>query len=306
MDIYLPIAGIPINLFTLLALGLAVGFLSGMFGVGGGFLLTPILIFIGIPPAIAVGSGANQLVATSLSGLIAHFRRGNVDFKMGGVMLIGGAGGSWLGIWIFGILRKIGQIDLVISLSFVTFLLVVGSLMGAESVRAILRRRRGPVRRKAHSHGWIHGLPFKMRFRKSKLYVSALLPVTIGFITGLFAAVMGVGGGFLMIPAMIYILGMTTSVVIGTSLLQIIFVAGIATFLHALNNQTVDILLVLLLSIGAVLGAELGVRAGLKLRAEYLRALLALVVLVVVVRLAFLLVTPPANEFSIGIVELLR
>jgi uncharacterized membrane protein YfcA len=306
MDIYLPIAGIPINLFTLLALGLAVGFLSGMFGVGGGFLLTPILIFIGIPPAIAVGSGANQLVATSLSGLIAHFRRGNVDFKMGGVMLIGGAGGSWLGIWIFGILREIGQIDLVISLSFVTFLLVVGSLMGAESVRAILRRRRGPVRRKAHSHGWIHGLPFKMRFRKSKLYVSALLPVTIGFITGLFAAVMGVGGGFLMIPAMIYILGMTTSVVIGTSLLQIIFVAGIATFLHALNNQTVDILLVLLLSIGAVLGAELGVRAGLKLRAEYLRALLALVVLVVVVRLAFLLVTPPANEFSIGIVELLR
>ncbi|MEE9299621.1 MAG: sulfite exporter TauE/SafE family protein [Alphaproteobacteria bacterium] len=306
MDIYLPIAGIPINLFTLLALGLAVGFLSGMFGVGGGFLLTPILIFIGIPPAIAVGSGANQLVATSLSGLIAHFRRGNVDFKMGGVMLIGGAGGSWLGIWIFGILREIGQIDLVISLSFVTFLLVVGSLMGAESVRAILRRRRGPVRRKAHSHGWIHGLPLKMRFRKSKLYVSALLPVTIGFITGLFAAVMGVGGGFLMIPAMIYILGMTTSVVIGTSLLQIIFVAGIATFLHALNNQTVDILLVLLLSIGAVLGAELGVRAGLKLRAEYLRALLALVVLVVVVRLAFLLVTPPANEFSIGIVELLR
>jgi uncharacterized membrane protein YfcA len=306
MDIYLPIAEIPINLFALLALGLAVGFLSGMFGVGGGFLLTPILIFIGIPPAIAVGSGANQLVATSLSGLIAHFRRGNVDFKMGGVMLIGGLGGSWLGIWIFGILREIGQIDLVISLSFATFLLVVGGLMGAESVRAILRRRRGPVRRKAHSHGWIHGLPFKMRFRKSKLYVSALPPIAIGFITGLFAAVMGVGGGFLMIPAMIYILGMATSVVIGTSLLQIIFVAGIATFLHAINNQTVDILLVLLLSVGAVLGAELGVRMGLKLRAEHLRALLALVVLVVVARLVFLLVTPPANEFSTGIVELLR
>jgi uncharacterized membrane protein YfcA len=306
MDIYLPIAEIPINLFALLALGLAVGFLSGMFGVGGGFLLTPILIFIGIPPAIAVGSGANQLVATSLSGLIAHFRRGNVDFKMGGVMLIGGLGGSWLGIWIFGILREIGQIELVISLSFATFLLVVGGLMGAESVRAILRRRRGPVRRKAHSHGWIHGLPFKMRFRKSKLYVSALPPIAIGFITGLFAAVMGVGGGFLMIPAMIYILGMATSVVIGTSLLQIIFVAGIATFLHAINNQTVDILLVLLLSVGAVLGAELGVRMGLKLRAEHLRALLALVVLVVVARLVFLLVTPPANEFSTGIVELLR
>ena len=174
MDIYLPIAGIPINLFTLLALGLAVGFLSGMFGVGGGFLLTPILIFIGIPPAIAVGSGANQLVATSLSGLIAHFRRGNVDFKMGGVMLIGGAGGSWLGIWIFGILREIGQIDLVISLSFVTFLLVVGSLMGAESVRAILRRRRGPVRRKAHSHGWIHGLrPWPRDSSRSQILLPA-------------------------------------------------------------------------------------------------------------------------------------
>lgn len=300
MEIYLPIAEIPLNIFLLLGLGLAVGFLSGMFGVGGGFLLTPVLIFLGVPPAVAVASGANQIVATSLSGLIAHFRRGNVDFKMGAVMLTGGLGGSWFGVWAFKLLREIGQIDLVISLSFVTFLLVVGGLMGAESLRAIVRRR-GALRRKAHAHTWIHGLPFKMRFHKSKLYVSALPPIAIGFITGVLAALMGVGGGFIMIPAMIYILGMSTSLVIGTSLLQIMLVAGFATFLHAVNNQTVDILLVLLISAGAVVGAEFGARVGLKLRAEHLRALLALMVLMVAGRLVFGLVTPPEHDFSVAL-----
>lgn len=302
MDIYLPIAELPLNVFVLLGLGLAVGFLAGMFGVGGGFLLTPILIFIGVPPAVAVGSGANQLVATSLSGLFAHFRRGHVDFKMGGVMMAGGLGGSFLGVWAFKQLREIGQIDLVISLSFVAFLLVVGGLMGAESVHAILRRRTGRVRRKAHQHTWVHGLPFKMRFRTSKLYVSAFAPLTIGFLTGVFASVMGVGAGFIMIPAMIYILGMTTAVVIGTSLLQILVVAGVATVLHAVNNQTVDVLLVVLLSAGAVFGAELGTRVGLKLRAEHLRALLALIVLVVAGRLIFTLALPPERLYSLTVI----
>lgn len=301
MEIYLPIAELPLNVFVLLGLGLATGFLSGMFGVGGGFLLTPILIFIGVPPAVAVGSGANQLVATSLSGLFAHFRRGNVDLKMGGVMMVGGLGGSFLGVWAFKELRAIGQIDLVISLSFVTFLLVVGGLMGAESAQAILRRQRGVQRRKAHQHTWVHGLPFKMRFRKSKLYVSAFAPVAIGFVTGLLASVMGIGAGFIMIPAMIYVLGMATNVVIGTSLLQIVLVASVATVLHAANNQTVDILLVVLLSAGAVFGAELGARTGLKLRAEQLRALLALIVLLVAGRLVFALTVPPDHLFSLSI-----
>ena len=301
MDIYLPIAELPVNVFVLLGLGFAAGFLSGMFGIGGGFLLTPILIFIGVPPAVAVGSGANQLVVTSLTGLFGHFRRGNVDFKMGGVMMVGGLVGSFLGIALFRLLSAIGQLDLVISLSFVAFLLAVGALMGIESVRTILRQRRGAApRRKAHQHTFVHGLPFKLRFRKSKLYVSAFAPITIGFMTGLFASVMGIGAGFIMIPAMIYLLGMATSVVVGTSLLQIALVASVATVLHAATAQTVDILLVVMLSAGAVFGAELGVRTGLKLRADFLRALLAAIVLVVAGRLIFALTTAPTHIYSIA------
>lgn len=300
MQIYLPIAELSLNIFLVLGMGGAVGFLSGLFGVGGGFLMTPLLIFVGIPPAVAVATEANQIVAASVSGVIAHWRRGNVDLKMGLVLLIGGGVGSTLGTFVFRLLREVGQVDLVISISFVVFLGAVGSLMLVESVRMILRSRRKGPRRKAHVHYWVHGLPFKMRFHKSKLYISVLPPLAVGFAVGLLAAIMGVGGGFIMIPAMIYLLGMPTSVVIGTSLFQIIFVTANVTFLHSVTNQTVDIVLALLLLTGAVVGAQLGARAGVRLRGEQLRALLAMFVLAVCGKLLFDLVVEPGDLYSIA------
>jgi hypothetical protein len=300
MQIYLPIAELSLNIFLVLGMGGAVGFLSGLFGVGGGFLMTPLLIFVGIPPAVAVATEANQIVAASVSGVIAHWRRGNVDLKMGLVLLIGGGVGSTLGTFVFRLLREVGQVDLVISISFVVFLGAVGSLMLVESVRMILRSRREGPRRKAHVHYWVHGLPFKMRFHKSKLYISVLPPLAVGFAVGLLAAIMGVGGGFIMIPAMIYLLGMPTSVVIGTSLFQIIFVTANVTFLHSVTNQTVDIVLALLLLTGAVVGAQLGARAGVRLRGEQLRALLAMFVLAVCGKLLFDLVVEPGDLYSIA------
>ncbi len=301
MQIYLPIAEISLNVFLLLGLGGAIGFLSGMFGVGGGFLLTPLLIFIGVPPAIAVATQANQVVASSVSGVLAHWSRDNVDFKMGLVLLIGGFVGSTIGVVLFGLLRKLGQIDLVISLFYVVFLSAIGLLMLFESVRAILRRRRrgGAPLRKLHQHTWVHGMPLKMRFRKSRLYISALLPLIIGFLVGILAAIMGVGGAFIMVPAMIYLLGMPTSVVIGTSLFQIIFVAANVTFLQSVQNQTVDVLLALLLTVGGVIGAQLGGRIGARLPAEQLRVFLAALVLLVGARLGYELVTPPTELYSI-------
>ncbi|MEH6494946.1 MAG: sulfite exporter TauE/SafE family protein, partial [Pseudomonas marincola] len=269
MPVYLPIAEISVNLFLILGMGGAVGLLSGMFGVGGGFLMTPLLIFIGIPPAVAVATGANQLVAASVSGVLAHWRRGNVDFKMGTVLLVGGIFGSGLGTWIFALLKNAGQVDLLISLSYVLFLGVIGGLMLVESVGALLRSHKGTVRRKKlHQHYWIHGLPFKMRFRKSKLYISALLPLVLGFFVGVLSAIMGVGGGFVMVPAMIYLMGMPTSVVIGTSLFQIIFVTANVTLLHSMTTQTVDVLLALLLMSSAVIGAQIGTRIGAKMKGE--------------------------------------
>ena len=301
MQIYLPIAEISLNILLLLGLGGGIGFLSGVFGVGGGFLMTPLLIFIGITPAVAVASVANQIVASSVSGALAHWRRGNVDVKMGAVLLAGGVIGSTAGVWIFRLLRGMGQIDLVISLSYVVFLGIISGLMLIESVRAMQRRRRpGGPRRKLHQHYWLHGLPFKMRFRKSKLYISALLPLGIGIFVGILAAIMGVGGGFVVVPAMIYLLGMPTSVVVGTSLFQIIFVTANVTFLQAWQNQTVDFLLALLLLVGGVIGAQLGTRAGAKLRGEQLRTLLALLVLGVCVKLAYDLFATPADLFSLG------
>jgi hypothetical protein len=300
MQIYLPIAELSLNIFLVLGMGGAVGFLSGLFGVGGGFLMTPLLIFVGIPPAVAVATEANQIVAASVSGVIAHWRRGNVDLKMGLVLLIGGGVGSTLGTFLFRLLREVGQVDLVISISFVVFLGAVGSLMLVESVRMILRSRRKGPRRRAHVHYWVHGLPFKMRFHKSKLYISVLPPLAVGFAVGLLAAIMGVGGGFIMIPAMIYLLGMPTSVVIGTSLFQIIFVTANVTFLHSVTNQTVDIVLALLLLTGAVVGAQLGARAGVRLRGEQLRALLAMFVLAVCGKLLFDLVVEPGDLYSIA------
>ncbi|MCY4394501.1 MAG: sulfite exporter TauE/SafE family protein [Rhodospirillaceae bacterium] len=301
MQVYLPIAEVSINVFLLVGLGGAIGFLSGLFGVGGGFLMTPLLIFIGIPAPVAVASEANQIVASSVSGVIAHWRRGNVDFKMGGVLLAGGFVGSYLGVELFAWLRTVGQIDLVIRLSYVFFLGIVGAMMLVESSRAILRRRSGTVvRRKLHQHYWVHRLPLRMRFRKSKLYISAIPPFTIGALVGVLAAIMGVGGGFLMVPAMIYLLGMPTIVVVGTSLFQIIFVTANVTFLQSVTTQTVDVVLALVLLAGAVVGAQFGSRAGQYLRGEQLRGLLAVIVLAVVAKLVFDLVVTPEDLFSLG------
>lgn len=301
MQIYLPIAEVSVDVFLLLGLGGLVGFLSGLFGVGGGFLLTPLLIFVGIPPTVAVASQANQIVASSVSGAIAHWRRGNVDFKMGLVLLAGGLLGSAAGVQLFSLLRALGQIDLVIQLSYVFFLGSIGSLMLMESVRSFLRSRKGGARRKLHTHYWVHRWPLRMRFRRSKLYISAIPPFGIGFLVGVLVAIMGVGGGFLMVPAMIYLLGMPTVVVVGTSLFQIVFVTANVTFLQSITNQTVDIILALLLLAGGVIGAQFGTRIGQRMRGEYLRGLLALMVLLVCIKLAFDLVSTPGDLYSIGL-----
>jgi len=303
VQIYLPIAEISINAFVLLGLGGAVGFLSGLFGVGGGFLMTPLLIFTGIPPAVAVGTEAVQIVATSMSGVMAHWRRNAVDLKMAGVLLAGGAAGSAAGVLVFRALRSEGQIDLFISLAYVLFLGVIGALMMTESVRAIRAARAGRTvaAKRPGTHGWIHGLPLKMRFRRSRLYISAIPPLLIGAVVGVLAAIMGVGGGFIMVPAMIYLLRMPTNVVVGTSLFQILFVTALAAIMHATLNQTVDVVLAMLLLAGGVIGAQFGVRVGHRLRGEQLRALLALLVLAVCARLAWGLVATPDDLFSVTI-----
>ena len=304
MYIYLPIAEVSMHIGIIIGLGGGVGFLSGLFGVGGGFLMTPLLIFFGIPPAVAVSTEANQIVASSVSGVLAHMRRGNVDFKMGGILMAGGVIGSSLGVALFSFLREIGQIDLVIQLSYVVFLGIIGALMLTESLRTIVRSRKpGAVRGKLHQHNWLHGLPFKMRFRRSKLYISAILPLSIGAFVGVLAAIMGVGGGFIMVPAMIYLLGMPTSVVVGTSLFQIIFVTANVTLLQSIQTQTVDFILAGLLLFGAVIGAQFGSRAGALLRGEQLRGLLALLVLAVCAKIGYDLVVRPDDLLS---VELIR
>ncbi len=300
MLIYLPIAEISVDAFLVLGLGAGVGFLSGLFGVGGGFLMTPLLILIGIPPAIAVGSEAAQIVASSVSGVLAHTRRGNVDFKMGTALLVGGLVGSSLGVWVFGILRRLGQIDLVITLAYILTLGAIGGLMLIEAINTMRRAQRsGGAHTKLHQHTWLHGLPFKMRFPRSRLYISGLLPLLIGAVVGVLAALMGVGGGFIMVPAMIYLLGMPTSVVVGTSLFQIIFVTANVTFLQAYENQTVDMVLALLLLVGGVVGAQFGAQLGVRLRGEQLRGLMALMVLAVAGKLAYDLVAAPADVYSV-------
>ena len=302
MDIYLPIAELSLDVFGLLALGAAVGVLSGIFGVGGGFLLTPLLIFIGVPPTVAVATSANQLIGASVSGVLAHWRRGNVDFKMGYVLLVGGLAGSILGVWVFTLLKQSGHIELVISLCYVLMLGALGLLMTIESIRAMLRLHRpGAGRRKLHRHTWMHGLPLKTRFRRSKLYISALLPIGLGFLIGILSAILGIGGGFIMVPAMIYMLGMPTSVVPGTSLLQIIFVAASVTVLQAYTNHTVDAVLALVLLLGGVVGVQLGSRFGTKLRGEQLRFLLAVLVLGVAAKLAFDMSVRPDDLYSIAV-----
>lgn len=301
MQVYLPIAEMSVDGLLLLGIGFGVGWLSGLFGVGGGFLLTPILILIGIPSPVAVASGANQTLGASVSGLMAQWRRGNVDARMGSVLLVGGFIGSALGVQLFAILRKAGQVDLAVAVFYVVILGTVGLLMVRESVRAILRRRRtGMAAVKAHEHTWLHGLPFKMRFRKSRLYISVIPPLLVGLGIGVLSAVMGVGGGFMLVPAMIYLLGMPTSVVIGTSLFQVVFVSANVTLLQAVQVGSVDIVLTLLLLAGGVVGAQFGAAMGTKLRGEETRALLGLLVLSVALGLLYDLVRTPDNLFVIG------
>ncbi|WP_265516402.1 sulfite exporter TauE/SafE family protein [Nitratireductor luteus] len=302
MGIYLPIAEMSVNMVILLAMGGAVGFLSGMFGVGGGFLITPLLIFYNVPPAIAVATGANQVIASSFSGALAHFKRGTLDVKLGCVLLAGGIVGSSLGVTVFAYLRSLGQLDLIVSLLYVAFLGSVGGLMMVESLNAI-RRARGGNRislKKPGQHNWVHRLPLKMRFRASKIFVSVIPVLALGAIIGFLASIMGVGGGFIMVPALIYLLKVPTNVVIGTSLFQIIFVAAFTTVMHSTANQTVDVVLAFLLMVGGVAGAQYGARVGQKLRGEQLRALLAALVLAVALRLAFDLFVEPESLYSLG------
>ncbi|SFR46730.1 hypothetical protein SAMN04488005_2284 [Yoonia tamlensis] len=299
MQVYLPIAEISVNAFLLLGIGGLVGILSGMFGVGGGFLITPLLFFIGIPPAVAVATSTNQVVASSFSALLAHLKRKNVDMRMGTVLLVGGLVGSALGVLLFNFLRSLGQVDLLVQLCYVLFLGVIGALMFVESLRAIRRANRPGVRPVRRKHNWVHNLPLKMKFRVSGLYISVVPPLLVGVLVGVLAAIMGVGGGFIMVPAMIYLLGMPTKVVIGTSLFQIIFVAGFTTILHATTNHTVDVVLALLLLIGGVVGAQFGTRWGVRMKAEQLRILLATLVLGVCAKLAIDLLIQPAELYSL-------
>ena len=301
MQIYLPIAEVSVNAFLLLGLGGLVGILSGMFGVGGGFLMTPLLFFIGIPPAVAVATEANQIVASSFSGALAHLKRKTVDLKMGLILLIGGLLGAGIGLIIFNYLKSLGQVDLLVKLCYVGFLGIIGSLMFIESLRAILKTQSGSLPKKVRRpRSFAQQLPFKMRFRTSGLYISVIPPILVGLLVGILSAIMGVGGGFIMVPAMIYILGMPTKVVVGTSLFQIIFVTGFTTVLHATTNYTVDIALAVLLLVGGVLGAQLGSQFGTRLRAEQLRILLALMVIAVCVKIALDLLIMPAELYSIS------
>jgi uncharacterized protein len=301
VGIYLPIAELSVNLFVLLAMGGAVGFLSGMFGVGGGFLITPLLIFYNIPPAVAVATGANQVVASSFSGALAHLKRGTIDVPLGLMLLIGGMVGSAIGVFGYTWLRDLGQLDLVISILYVMFLGTIGSLMLAESVRALRRSMRGEdvSLKRSGQHNWVHRLPWKMRFRRSKLYVSIIPVIGLGAAVGVLAGIMGVGGGFIIVPAMIYLLKVPTNVVIGTSLFQITLVAAFTTIIQATTNQSVDIILGLILMVGGVIGAQYGVKVGQKLRGEQLRAMLGALVLLVALRLAYNLFVTPSNIFTV-------
>lgn len=302
MHFYLPVAEMSANIFIFLAMGGAVGFLSGLFGVGGGFLMTPLLIFSGIPPAVAVGTETAQIAASSVSGAFAQWRRRNIDFMMGTVLLAGGIVGSVFGVQLVGSLRRLGVFDFFVAVCYVTFLGVIGTLMLIESVNTMRKARGGTVAsaRRSGQHSWIHGLPLKVRFHRSKLYISAIPPFVIGLFVGLLAAIMGVGGGFIMVPAMIYLLRVPTNVVVGTSLFQIVFLTAATTVLHASQNQTVDVVLAMLLMVGGVIGAQFGTIAGERLKAEQLRFLLAALVLLVGLRFAWQLVAPPSDVYSIS------
>jgi len=299
MDIYLPIAEMSVNLLVVLAIGGAVGFVSGMFGVGGGFLITPLLIFIGVPPPVAVATGANEIVATSMSGIMAHWRRKTVDLKMGAVLSAAGIAGSGAGVLIFRQLQRAGQIDLAIGLSYVFLLGTVGALMLRESLRTILAQRRGEQTVTGQRHQWFHGLPLKMRFPRSRLYTSVIPIIGLGFGIGILSAIMGVGGGFILVPALIYLIGMPTNVVVGTGLLQVLIVSCFTTLFQSWATQTVDVVLAMLMLVGAVVGAQYGARAGMKLPGEQLRFMMALLVLGVAFRILIGLVIAPEDAFTL-------
>ena len=305
MQIYLPIADLPVNVFVILAMGLAVGFISGMFGIGGGFLMTPLLIFLGISPAVAVASVTGHIAASSMSGAVSYWRRRAIDLALAFMLLAGGIVGTAFGVWLFTTLRTIGQLDITIGVSYVVLLGIVGALMVTESVRAIIRVRQGkPVElRRPGSHTWIHGLPLKLRFKRSRIYVSAIPVLGIGFIIGFVGAVMGIGGGFLLVPMLIYVLRVPTATVIGTSMVLTLVTMASATVMHAAVNHLVDALLALFLMVGGVIGAQFGARAGQKMSGERLRLLLGLLVLAVGIRFAVNLVVPPETLYSVRVMD---
>jgi uncharacterized protein len=301
LEIYLPIAEMTIDATWLIVLGLVTGFLSGLFGVGGAFLLTPMLLFMGVPASVAVASQTVQIVAASVSGLQAQWRRGAIDLRMGGVLIAGGFIGSTLGVQVFAWLKRSDNIDVVVALAYVVLLATMGVIMLVESGRVLLRRQSGEIpQRRLHEHYWIHGLPLKMRFPKSRLYISALVPFVVSVAVGIMSAIMGVGGGFIMIPAMIYLLGMPTIVVVGTSLVQVVFVAANVALLQSWQNHTVDIILAGLLIVGAMAGTPLGSRLASRLAGEQLRGLMALLLVAVALTLLIGLVVTPSNVFSLG------
>jgi len=305
VEIYLPIADLPVNVFVVFAMGLAVGFISGMFGIGGGFLMTPLLIFLGVTPAVSVATVSSHIAASSFSGVITYWRRRALDLQLAAMLLLGGFVGTAAGVWLFTWLRALGQLDLTISLSYVLLLGSVGGLMVTESVRAILRSRSGkPVEiRRGGSHTWFHGLPLKLRFKQSRIYVSTIPVWTIGFLMGFIGAIMGIGGGFLLVPMLIYFLRVPTNVVIGTSMLLTLVTMATATVLHSVTNHLVDAILALILMVGGVMGAQFGARAGARMRGERLRLLLGVLVLAVGVRFFVDLVLPPEDLFSIRMLE---
>ena len=304
MQIFLPIADIPVNVFLVLAMGLAVGFISGMFGIGGGFLMTPLLIFIGVQPAVAVASVTTHVAASSLSGAITYWRRNAIDVTLALTLLAGGIIGSAGGVALFTWLRAQDQLDLVIGLSYVTLLSIVGVLLVGESARAIVRARHGkPAElRRPGSHVWFHGLPLKLRFKRSKVYVSAIPVLVIGLIIGFIGAIMGIGGGFLLVPMLIYLVRVPTATVIGTSLVLTFLTMVAATVLHAATNHLVDAVLALILMVGGVIGAQFGAHAGQRIRGEWLRLLLGLLVLAVGLRFAAQLVLKPEDLYSIRVI----
>jgi uncharacterized protein len=305
VQIYLPIADLPVNILVILAMGLAVGFISGMFGIGGGFLMTPLLIFLGVPPAVSVATVTTHIAASSMSGAISYWRRRALDLALASMLLAGGIIGTAFGVWLFTLLRALGQLDLAIGLSYVLLLSIVGALMVTESVGAIIRARQGkPVElRRPGSHTWVHGLPYKLRFKRSRIYVSAIPVWTIGFLIGFIGAIMGIGGGFLLVPMLIYVLRVPTATVIGTSMVLTLITMASATVMHAATNHLVDVVLALILMVGGVTGAQFGARAGQRIRGERLRLLLGILVLAVGIRFAFSLVLPPDSFYSIRPLE---